>query len=338
MRTTEDALRSLKRYLALSLGGPSPLAAAKFFPDPGAADTSAVGATHHLWYDLAHDGSGPAIVQLADSHATNAALGLVPTIFFGGYQWWANPPGRRLSGGVLVGLDPDPSSVSPGMVAGCESLNRPDWSAVLAQPRWGKTIELLSGSSRPYRCAMLKGLPSLTGPTVAADELPDPPEWDVRFFHDEGEFEYPVCVIKTVGPAVAAAHVPFVELTQSYAIYAYPQPPDAGAANASGSQVRAERVRQILITALDASRSNGAKPMRIPLYDYDGVGVGDPAGFRLDSDYLKVVSASVEVMPEPGDPLQAVVVADVRLNWRVATDEGRGVSLATEIRLDLDDA
>ncbi len=348
MRTTEDALRSFKRYLALSLGQPTPpLAAAKWFSDPADFDPNATylhfdeadfEGVFHVWFDLAPAGT----LDAAPVDDPGLRAGLVPMGHWNGFTFWGNPPGRRFDSDrmALVPQPDDDSSCSPGLVAGCLNAAAPAWAEALSAPRWGfPPAGLMSGTGRRYRIAMLLDMPgdvaTTLGAGIAADSLTDPDEWDVRFMHDPGEFQYPLCIVKPVGAAATQLHQFYMEVTQPFVVYAYPTPPDEAVANGSQAQLAAERVRQLLVTALGASRANGAKPMRLPLYDYDGLESAMPAGSRNAWDFLKVVDASVDLMPEPTDVRQPVVVADVRLNWRVAGDDGRGTVLAKALELDL---
>jgi hypothetical protein len=168
---------------------------------------------------------------------------------------------------------------------------------------------------------------------VAADALLPADDWDVRFFHDEGEFEYPVCVVKSVGAPTLVSNQNWYELTQAYAVYAYPTPPPSATGTPSDAHVAAERVRQMLVDAFASARLDGARPMRIPLYDYDGLDANLPAAHREQADYMRVVGASVDLQPEPNDPRQTVVVADLRLNWRVPVGDepGRGIVRSVEL-------
>lgn len=513
MRTTEDAIRSLKRYLALVLGGRVPLAAAKLYANPDTADLSSIPEADVL-YD--HDTLGLLATVGFASAADAAAAGLVRATTVGATRFWVCPPGTAWDAGTAhtVEVSADPYAWSPGLVRGCVDVTPAEWAQVLAADRWGLVLELVSGSGRPYRCAMLAAAPDgvaagpaspeawaaqmdelyvdgpvtpqlqyaplsapltghliladadfqalallgpLTGmglltyditdsfvdpprywrihaadvfvggsafdalaaeyaaaattdvptagsffyhedpvtheadpppdallidggagvPTppfqpcganafgwlprtsafdvttteaelpgsswlhdgtlsragVTADALPPADDWDVRFFHDEGEFEYPVCVVKTVGAPTLVSNQNWYELTQAYAVYAYPTPPPSATGTASDAHLVAERVRQLLIDAFAAARVDGARPMRIPLYDYDGTDPATPAFHREQADYMRVVGASVDLQQEPNDPRQTVVVADLRLNWRVPVGDapGRGIVRSVEL-------
>jgi len=336
VRTTEDAVRSLKRYLAVALGQPAaPLAAAKLFPNPDDADLSSVVESDVL-YD--HDASG-ALVTVGFATAGDAqAAGLVRTTTVGRTRFWASPPGKAWDGGVghTVALTFDPYAVSPELVKGCSTVDATGWTDILSQERWGRTLDLVADSGAPYRCAMVVFVDPgqvFGGPGVAADAVAPPAVWDVRFFHDEGEFEYPVCIVKTVGAPTLVSNQNWYELTQAYVVYAYPTPPPSATGTASDAHIAAERVRQLLVDAFAAARADGARSMRIPLYDYDGTDPAMPAFHREQADYMRVVGASVDLQPEPNDPRQTVVVADLRLNWRVPVGEvpGRGIVRSVEL-------
>lgn len=68
-------------------------------------------------------------------------------------------------------------------------------------------------------------------------------------------------------------------------------------------------------------------PMRVPLWDYEGVGLYEPASERVNTDtgtqdkskhgdYMRVADLSINRVRDPSDPTLYTVVADVRLGWR----------------------
>lgn len=63
-----------------------------------------------------------------------------------------------------------------------------------------------------------------------------------------------------------------------------------------------------------------AQPMRIPLYDYAGVTLAQPATDQLNRpqhmDYLRVVDFNTTQIAEPDDPRNIAVVAALRVSWR----------------------
>jgi hypothetical protein len=348
---TEDALRSVKKYVAELLGAaPSPLAAVKHLP---AVDDAAVAPLVTATTRVVHSdfGLSGAVVSFAWTDST--AIDMTGRIRVGRYQgagWLravtmlANAPGYYLKPDGTMGLwsavaspnDFDRHVFSKDVVAGTTSVSSAIWAANLAQPtRFATTWELLDGHGRTYRLAVVR---TPTAPPsfakVAADSLTDAAAWDTRFFHDRGEFEYPAAIVKAVGPTLTRNQGGYVELTQPLVVYAYPQPPDMAAKEPGEAQVAAERVRDLLVAGFSAGRALG-RPLRIPLYDYDGLDYAEPSGQRQPYDFLRVVDASASVLPEPGDPRQVVVVADLRVSWRRGTDEDApgSTGVVEEIRL-----
>jgi hypothetical protein len=349
--TTEDTLRSVKRYVdELVNGDDIPLAAAKLFPlvDDAALASLVTPATRVVHSDFGV--SGAVVTKMWTDSTVIDMDGRVRIGRYQGEGWsravtlLANAPGYYLKPDGSMGAwvdeaapnDFDPHVFSKGLVGGVTSCSSSEWASLLNDSaRMKGTWVVTSASGRPYRIAVTAGgqlPPDLV--KIDADAMPDPEAWDVRFFHDRGEFEYPVAIVKAVGATITRNQGGYVELTQPLVIYAYPTPPDLGATEPGQAQVAAERVRDILLTGFSGGKVEG-RPLRLPLYDYDGLGYSEPSLQRQPYDFMRVVDVSVAVLPEPGDPRQVVVVADLRVSWRRSTDPDAPESLGVveEIRL-----
>jgi hypothetical protein len=59
-------------------------------------------------------------------------------------------------------------------------------------------------------------------------------------------------------------------------------------------------------------------PLRVPLWDYDGVAVDDPVdeNSRNPHDFMRITNdPSVDVVADPNDDLRYVVAATVTMSW-----------------------
>lgn len=345
--TTTDAVRSVKKYVATLLGAADdPLAAVKQVPRVPDADLAPLidSTARVVACDFGQDGSVVTKVWTSADVLPDTA----DFVVLGRYQGdgWvrqvsllAAAPGSYLNadGTVSSWAGDDPHVFTPGLIAGFTNVSQDDWSKLLSDgTRWARTWDRATAQTDGgYRLAVTySGLQVTPLASVADDALPQGAEWDVRFFHDRGEFEYPVAIVKTVGPTLTKNFGGYVELTQPLTLYAYPTPPDLASTDPGTAQVEAEKTRDLLIAGLTAGTDLG-RPLRIPLYDYDGLGETTWSDSRQPYDFLRVVDVSVDLQPEPGDPRQLVAIADVRVSWRRSTDpvadDGQGV--VEEVRL-----
>lgn len=348
MRETRDAVRSLRRHLALVLGaGRPPLATARRLrpPSGGLLDAAALAGAYGVWTGL-NEANAPAEAQLANAAAA-AGLVRVP-ILQEGRKWFVTPPltRRRASDGALIASATSEDTYSPGLIRGAVDVDAARWELLMGLSRYAFDLrfDTPAPGSRPYRirplavdpaaAATAAGLP-LGSAAVAADDLPPAEDWDVRGFHDAGEFEYPLAVVKTVGATATRGTSRELELTQPFVIYLYPTPPERATANPTEARLAAERVRDLAILAF-RGREQGAHPSRIPLYDYDGLESEHGSSQREPHDYLSVADFSAEVAEEPGDPLLKVVVCDLRLSWYRGVEPPRGARTVDEVRLTID--
>lgn len=345
MRTTDDAIRSLKKHLAVVLGAaPPPLCAARLLRPPSdvilaeAAETRA----HGVWTGL-DETDTPVEAVLATRDDADGYV-RVPILAGDRRRWYITPPGfRRYANGTLAVFSAVEDTYSPGLVAGCWAVTQgpeqdEQWEAFLGQPRFGFDLEFTEPTfGRAYRVRPFLGLPlvSLSGDVIEDDAVPAPDDWDVRFFHDRGALtldSYPVAVVKAAGPAIPASpSTNWSEVVMPLVLYLYPSAPAGSDLELGAAQLAAERVRQLVLASFTALAD---KPMRLPLFDYDGVGYQQGSSQREVYDYLRVVDCSVTVTPEPEEENQVAVVCDLRVAWTVA-DEKRGSHVADGVVLDV---
>jgi hypothetical protein len=137
--------------------------------------------------------------------------------------------------------------------------------------------------------------------------------WEVALAADRGEFAYPFARVQPAGDVTRSGPALYAELSQPMSIQCYPQPQDTVVASESA----AAEVLDALERAFSVGVGKG-RPLRVPLYDYDGVPVEAQSYERDDRDFLQVTDFSARTLSDPEDARNIAVVADVRVRWRRA--------------------
>jgi hypothetical protein len=144
------------------------------------------------------------------------------------------------------------------------------------------------------------------------------PDVEVRW-GDDLDFARPFA---RVSAATGITSVPIgarcVERKQTYSILVYP----TTGLNAESSTMEAARVERLLLTAIaqgidtTAWREGQAHPLRIPLFDYSGLGLRDAATEQQRAGWMRVAeSPEFEIVPDPSETGGLAVVCDLRLAW-----------------------
>jgi hypothetical protein len=137
--------------------------------------------------------------------------------------------------------------------------------------------------------------------------------WDVALEADRGEYDPPFVRVVPATDVTRAGPPRWAELTQTFSIECYPKPMET----ATESEQQAAGVLDQLERAFSLGVGLG-RPLRVPLYDFDGVELEQTSYERGDNDYLQVLDFSVRRLPDPEDARNVAVVADVRCRWRRA--------------------
>ena len=143
-----------------------------------------------------------------------------------------------------------------------------------------------------------------------ADQLG--PDWEVRLGPERGTLQYPYALVGLVGPALSARNTLHVRMTQPITIYAYPGEKET----TEESLIAAERVADALWHAM----VGGLRPYRIPLYDYEGLGLDKGSDVRNEHDYLALVDVQINRVLDDQDDNRSIVVCDFRAQWLRPTD------------------
>jgi hypothetical protein len=151
-----------------------------------------------------------------------------------------------------------------------------------------------------------------------AEVLPD--EWEVRLAEEQAAFERPFALVGPAGPELYRGPAHTADVVFPCAINLYPE--------------KGSTPEEALIWALETSEFiyQGFRmgvgyggPMRVPLWDYNGVALNEVSteGLRLQGDddhwhgdYMRVDDLSVNRVKDPDEPTLYTVAVDVRLGWR----------------------
>jgi hypothetical protein len=179
-----------------------------------------------------------------------------------------------------------------------------------------------------------RGLPTSGRGVLAPGLLPTVPEnpWEVRYAAERGEVTFPFCRVSFPTGPVTAGTSTFYTVAQAVLAELYPS---AGAETAEAAMLEATDLMGLLLRGLRGERRVGdGHPLRIPLYDYDGVDLESGATQRrLPSDYLRVEALSPRPLPDAADPRRVAVVCDMRVEWRVPVSPRGGRRLVDSLRL-----
>lgn len=135
-------------------------------------------------------------------------------------------------------------------------------------------------------------------------------DWQVRMWEDEGTFAPPFARVAESGPALYTSRRVLTDIVMPIQVHCYPVPSDS----VTGALSVARGVRETLIEAIEIGVGLGW-PRRIPLYDYDGVAVGQGSDVRNTYDFLRVLDLSINTVPDSDEPTAAVAIADMRIAW-----------------------
>lgn len=153
------------------------------------------------------------------------------------------------------------------------------------------------------------------------------PDYEIGFFSEQGTFARPGVSVRLVGPQLGSGSRHTVDLIQPAAVYVYP-PEGESVEQTFDSVMLAE---ETLWQAFHVGIQEG-KPMRVPLFDYEGMGVDEESTRRRYPDYLRIVDLSIDRAQSPEDEKKWTVTAELRLSWRRAALLPGGTRLAQTLK------
>jgi hypothetical protein len=154
-------------------------------------------------------------------------------------------------------------------------------------------------------------------------------DFEVGYFAEEGTFARPAVMVATAGSELSGGSRHTVDVVQPFAVYVYPAEGDT----VEEGFERAMAAQETLFNAFRVGLEEG-RPMRVPLYDYEGVAIDEGTMLRRYPDYLRVLDLSIGRSQAPTDERKFTVAADVRIGWRRAAELPSGTHLAQALEVD----
>lgn len=212
-----------------------------------------------------------------------------------------------------------------GMVDGAVEVSRSAWGWMREHDRMPPTVTGPEGDPYytsaflvdPRPAATLAGFTLDTGVTVVGYDLPQIAEYEVRFAGERGDFAPPFARVDLVTAGGTSGPALYYERTQPMSIECYPVP----AADAETALFAATAVLDALERGFRREGIAEGRPVRVPLWDYDGVTLNEAATYRGASDFMSVVDFSPRTLPDPQDPRRCAAIVDVRVSWRIDVDK-----------------
>lgn len=154
--------------------------------------------------------------------------------------------------------------------------------------------------------------------------------FEVGFFSEEGTFTRPGVVVAAAGGELdggGTRHT--VDVIQPFAVYAYP----VEGANVEEGFDNAMAAQETLFQAFRVGVDEG-RPMRVPLYDYEGIAIDEGTLLRRYPDFMRVLDLSIERSQAPEDERKWTVTAEIRIGWRRSAELPSGTRLAQALQVD----
>lgn len=136
-------------------------------------------------------------------------------------------------------------------------------------------------------------------------------EWEVRLPDEAETFTRPFARVMPAGPLNPLPGSQWIaNVSRPFVVLLYPKLGDT----AEETGLAAMRVEDAVFRGFRAGVAEG-RPLRVPMYDYEGVPTVEGSVARHRSDFMRVTDLSVEARQAPDDPNLWVVVTEIRLEW-----------------------
>lgn len=155
-------------------------------------------------------------------------------------------------------------------------------------------------------------------------------EWEVTFMQDEGTFKRPgIRIVPATTVATGSSHT--AELIMPVVVYAYPAEGDTIEDGFDNAMAAKEQLWQTFFIGVEEGR-----PMRVPLYDFDGTPIDEGSILRRYPDFMRVLDCSIQHTQAPEDETKWTAFAEIRLGWRRAALLPSGTRLAQQLKSNFD--
>lgn len=138
------------------------------------------------------------------------------------------------------------------------------------------------------------------------------PDWEVRLADDDGSMQYPYALVAFVGPSLSTGNAIIREVTQPLTVYCYPEPAETFEKGLLQAEAVSDELWRTFV--------GGLEPLRVPLYDYDGLRSDQGSDTRNEHDYLRLEDVQINRVPDPADDRRIIVVCDFRASWKRSTE------------------
>lgn len=138
------------------------------------------------------------------------------------------------------------------------------------------------------------------------------PTWEVRI--DDEMATEPLCILARTTPVTVRGTQFTSDLSFQARVAAFPGPQSS----AEAALAACAAVEGTIITALRTGIADGF-PDRVPLYDYDGLGIDEPATSLQrvqQQDYIRISGLTTNVLPDPEDKRRQTLIASWTNTWR----------------------
>lgn len=211
-----------------------------------------------------------------------------------------------------------------GMVQGALEVSQDAFGWLRQRDRYAPT--LVADNEHPYYTsalvadprpdATLAGYTLDTGLTVVGYDLPVMERFEVRFAGERGDYTPPFARVQAVTAGGTSGPALYYERTQPMSIECYPKMGEDAEVNVFA----ATAVLDALERGFRREGVTEGRPLRVPLYDYDGVSLDEAGTRRQPSDYMTVLDFSPRLLPDPLDARRVAAIADVRVSWLIDVD------------------
>jgi hypothetical protein len=151
-------------------------------------------------------------------------------------------------------------------------------------------------------------------------------EWEVRLWDEAGSYDYPFARVRPSTPVAYSGPRLWQNALQSFAVHAYLLPTDDLDAALAGTM-------QLQDELYDLFASN-RYPLRVPLFDYDGVGLYETTESRHPYDWVRISDLGTEELVSPEDDRLRWVVCTFRGGWGRTAYRAPAYRVVQNVKLD----